>query len=815
MEPEYKLSIESLRKFVYISLLLFSASLIKAQGIHKAGYLDMKGALYALSNNSGAQLLEVGDSSLCIHDWQSSEWEKKSEVDYHSLDFVPGTFKYLADVLFKEEIYLLAKGVSISQGTERYQLFRISEGKWFQASPMQLENAQSINDLIVHDGELLLFGVFSQGLMIRNMLQFADGAWDYAGAILTRSIASDTIMDVQSYDGGLYACGIFTLEGKRYTVAYLNNGDWKPMDYPPFIDYSLNFGVYRDKLVLFGGDANERDRFHYWDGKQWTNISEGMKDVQVEHLNNLFVYKDELYAMGLFKRNNQDISLFKFDGQSWKPVLSGNVMLQSVSVTADGVLLTMEDEQFMGYHFRKRMFIRSGSPYWYAGYYLDKDNNCSYQSAIDVPFISASEAVTSNGMRFFADQDGELAIPLSREELTIKTDLPRFYKLACNLKSDRKMSFDSLGIFEAKRAVYVYESRPQAEILLRPNLSWNLQSASENEFILCLKNSGSATLKQAKLSLRFSSQFAEFWSEWPPNQLTDSSATWQIENLLPNEERCFRIRLRLDNDLAEGERLKIEADIDSDELDWQENGSKSDELDLGEGEMPEVPVYKLSAQSEILNQRTNILDYKLGFQNETGSLVTRLRFIDTLDEAIRIDTRGIHYISSHPVSLTPSYFIDGNGKYRYVLCWTMSKLELQDKELDIPGSRAFVDFRVYLRLEDEKQWEVCNQASVFVNQMEPTKTNVVCNSYSDKLTIGVLPPEKKYLKIYPQPANGKITIEGSFYHPVEFSIFDLQGRELGDYRLDVQQKHKITLRLAPGTYVLRTRHGETHKLLIF
>lgn len=804
-----------MKKLIYISILLFSTFLIKAQGVHKAGFLDMQGDLYALSTIANASVLQVGDTSLCLYNWQSVEWEKKSEVDYVTLDLVPGSFQYVADVTYKEDIYLLAKGVSISQGTEHYQLFRISEEKWFRVSPAQLESAQSINDLVVHDEDLILFGVFSEGLMIRNMLQFSGGVWNFTGAILTRSIASDTIMDVQSFNGVLFACGIFTIDGKRYTVAYLTNGDWKPMDYPPFIDYSLNFEVYRDKLVLFGGDPEEKERFHYWDGKQWTNISQGMKDVQVERLSDLFAYKDELYAMGLFKRNGEQYSLFKFDGQSWQPVLLGNAFFQSVSVTDDGVLMTMEDEQFMGYHFRKRMFIRSGFHYWYAGYYLDKDNNCIYNAGVDAPYISASESVKASGMRFFADQDGELAIPLSNGELSVQTDLPRFYRLACDLKSDRKIRFDSLGIFEPKRAVYVYESRPQAEILLRPNLSWNIQSASENEFILCVKNSGSAILKLAKLSVSFSSQFDGFWSEWPPNTLTDSSASWLIENLLPNEERCFSIRLRLDGGLVEGERLKIGADIDSDELDWQDNWGKKDELELGEGELPEKPVYKLSAQNEILSSSTNSLDYKLGFQNETGGLVTRLRFVDTLDEAIRIDPRGIHYISSHPVSLSPSYYIDQNGKYRYILNWTMNDLELLDKSIDANQARAFVDFRVYLRHEDEKQWEVCNQASVFVNQLEPTKTNVVCNSYSDKLTIGVLPPEKRHLMIYPQPANGKITVEGKLYHPVEFSVFDIQGREIGAYHLDTEQNQKMTIHLAPGTYILRTCHGETHKLLIY
>lgn len=805
-----------MKKIVAIGILfLCLISVGFSQGVYKMGYSSFNGALYSMSFEEVPAVMEFSDDKVKVHQWVQSEWEFLHELNWEQINLNKGTANLIESVRDRDTTYALIAGISMLDGVSARWLLVITPKGISAEKIHQADGADRVEHLTLHEGKPVVSGVFSNGPLIFNLLKReAPDQWVSIGNLLTRSLRSDYIQDIVGWNGQLYASGSFTIVGKTYHLAFLDNGTWKAVDYPPFIDESLTFGFYQNRLILFGRDRGHNDLVQFFDGIQWTGMSEGLENVVINQLDKFAFEGEDLYAVGSFSLFGEDFSLMHYNGKEWKMFLSdGLTEIQDIGTCNEGVMLTLKDDLIGDYHFRKRCIIKKGNPVLYTGFYLDKNQNCDYNPSIDDVFPQGAELLNDKGMTFLPDQDGEIAIPSDAETIELQAQLPQLFHMSCNVPSKRSISTDK-GIFNAKRPVSFSESKPKADLWLRPNLSWSISAGQDALFVLCVKNSGTGVLDYAELKLQFPNRFSAFTPLDPVKFVSDSMAIWEVKQLAPMEERCYRFYLRVPQDLGIDEILQIQANLESPELEWQ--GSKPvEKVNLNKKSVPSGPVYKLAAQDPYLDYKPDYIDYKIVARNLSSKTVNKIAVIDTLDPQIRIDNRGIHYITSHPAKLQPSYFIDQSGSYRYVLKWVMNDLNLADSTTAPENHAAVVDFRVNL-ITPEENWEICNKARIIFENLEPVQTNEICNAFRDKLTISVRDKETRALfGVYPNPSDGSFSINNGSADQISIQLIDAGGRLIHSCEIPSKQVQALNIRLNPGVYYIHASNGVVRQLLIY
>lgn len=804
-----------MKKFIAIGLFLIGwVNAIVGQGIYKMGYKDLNGNVFSISSGDDPRIMEFNEDKILIHEWRGSEWELLDALDLEETDLVSTSVRIIESVGLVDTTYMLIGGESSQDGMYSIVLLIVSPGGVSAEKIALADGAEKVEHITLHQGKPLITGVFSNGPVIFNLLKReSPGQWVSIGNQLTRSLRSDYIEDIAAWKDHIFACGSFTILGKTYHLASLDNGTWKAVDYPPFIDESLTFGYYQNKLLLFGRDRGHDDLIQFFDGIQWTGMSDGLEDIVINRLDKFVSEGKDLIATGSFSQSGKNYNLIFFNGSQWRVMLPIEwADVQDASASQEGFLITLKNDMMGDYHFRKRCMIKPGEPVLYTGFYLDKNQNCSYQSMSDEVFSRGAELLNGTGMTFLTDQDGEIAIPSDGEELELQAQLPQLFHLSCNEQGKRNISADK-GIFYPKRPVSFSESKPKADLWLSPNLSWSISAGEDAMFMLCVKNSGTGVLDYAELKLRFPDRFSSFTPLDPVKFVSDSLAVWEIKQLQPNEERCYRFYLRVPNDLGIDEVLQIQANLESPELDWQDV-QPVEKLNLNKKIVPQGPVYKLAAQEPYMEFKPDFIDYKIVARNLSSKPVNRVTVIDTLDPQIRIDNRGIHYLTSHPAQLHTSYYIDQSGRYRYVLKWVMNQLNLADSATSPQNHSAFVDFKVNLITPDEN-WEICNKARVIIENLEPVQTNEICNAYRDKLTIGIKDKEPwDVFSIYPNPSSGTFSVSNGSNEHIQMKLMDAGGRMIHSFTISPKQIKEFSFRLSSGVYYIQADNGTVRQLLV-
>lgn len=201
------------------------------------------------------------------------------------------------------------------------------------------------------------------------------------------------------------------------------------------------------------------------------------------------------------------------------------------------------------------------------------------------------------------------------------------------------------------------------------------------------------------------------------------------------------------------------------------------------------------------------LEYLIRFQNTGTDTAFRVIIRDTLSYAL--DITSIQAGSgSHPYTFE---IYDER-----ILKFTFDNIHLPDSNVNELESHGFIKFKVAQVLDNPNGTNIYNKAGIYFDYNEPVITNetyhLVGENFIESIIDGIteLSPKIKY---YPNPFTDYITfefedLEMSFAQPINFRLYDLQGRLL---RKESFQGHSFTFfrkNLAGGLYLFRIENKE-------
>jgi len=143
---------------------------------------------------------------------------------------------------------------------------------------------------------------------------------------------------------------------------------------------------------------------------------------------------------------------------------------------------------------------------------------------------------------------------------------------------------------------------------------------------------------------------------------------------------------------------------------------------------------------------TNILEYKIRFQNTGTAPAQKVVITDTISNHLDIET--IQFMSeSHPCDI--------DILYSNVIRWTFNDIMLPDSNSNEPASHGYVKFKIHQHPGNQISTEITNQAAIFFDYNPAVITNDVFNIIGDMEQIFTDNPEintQQQVDVFPNPA---------------------------------------------------------------
>gem|GEM_PF-4214967 len=223
------------------------------------------------------------------------------------------------------------------------------------------------------------------------------------------------------------------------------------------------------------------------------------------------------------------------------------------------------------------------------------------------------------------------------------------------------------------------------------------------------------------------------------------------------------------------------------------------------------PNMKTSFPSGAITKLVDKIDYTIQFQNMGTHHATNVRVVDTLDTRLPIE-----YIRVKGTSHPETYSLEVRNN---VLIWTFSGIDLPDSTSDPEGSKGYICYEAKVNSAFLKQGDqIDNKAEIYFDYEKPIVTNFASVYLNDTSTTSIFdhsdPDNTNPLLCYPNPSNGRFTIENNTDSPTDIEIYNLYGALILRSKLDAYESTQISLDdVANGMYLVRNEIGRTIKLI--
>jgi len=209
---------------------------------------------------------------------------------------------------------------------------------------------------------------------------------------------------------------------------------------------------------------------------------------------------------------------------------------------------------------------------------------------------------------------------------------------------------------------------------------------------------------------------------------------------------------------------------------------------------------------------TTDLDYTIHFQNTGTAIAYNVSIIDTLDSDI-IPNSLVITCTSHNVS--PEWLAPGIVRFDF------NNINLPDSTSSSLGSRGAISFTIKLHSGLPAGTQIKNKANIYFDSNSPVPTNTTTNTLFNFLGVDDLKSTAGSLKVYPNPSNGKFTLElnGMSNQTESLEIYNMFGEKVySTSGLRLQSSYALDLSsYSKGVYFVRINDGKknyTDKIVI-
>lgn len=336
---------------------------------------------------------------------------------------------------------------------------------------------------------------------------------------------------------------------------------------------------------------------------------------------------------------------------------------------------------------------------------------------IGVPGVLVGAEGTAG--QVFSTSDGNYILPLAEGEFNMNVELLGPWVIGEPLVVELS---EEIPVLTGQHIGLV-----PTELLSQPRLSMveGPTRCNEEGLLWCsLRNAGTVR-DTVIMTLELDPLYTYISSTPEPTSISGATLSWQVNDLLPFEQRNCQVVVRspdftqlgnpVENTLTAQSQLLL-APAGSDAVSWQgivtcaydPNDKQVDPI--GYGEAHAVPI------------DTDALTYTIRFQNTGNDVAFDVRLVDILDEWI--DPLSIEVVAtSHPLT---GMIADGQ-----MITFEFLNILLPDSGADLLGSQGFLKFRCRLDQSMAHLSSADNAAQIYFDQNPPITTNTVYNTFVD------------------------------------------------------------------------------------
>ncbi len=209
---------------------------------------------------------------------------------------------------------------------------------------------------------------------------------------------------------------------------------------------------------------------------------------------------------------------------------------------------------------------------------------------------------------------------------------------------------------------------------------------------------------------------------------------------------------------------------------------------------------------------TDIMEYKIRFQNTGNAPAEKVVVVDTISEFLDITTFE-PIASSHPCEI--------DFPLPNVIRWTFEDINLPDSSANEPESHGFVKFKMHQQSGNQIFTEIANSAAIFFDYNLPVLTNEVFNIIGKmhQVITDVAEINTQYqVEVFPNPASNYVqfSVNADKY---DIELYDAFGRIIRHIQgITSAEYHMPTTNISHGVYYyhIKNKNGVigTGKLVI-
>ncbi|MEA1873322.1 MAG: T9SS type A sorting domain-containing protein [Bacteroidota bacterium] len=193
---------------------------------------------------------------------------------------------------------------------------------------------------------------------------------------------------------------------------------------------------------------------------------------------------------------------------------------------------------------------------------------------------------------------------------------------------------------------------------------------------------------------------------------------------------------------------------------------------------------------------TQVLEYKIRFQNTGTALAQRVIIIDDISNYLNIE-------SFQPLSASHNYSIDFPNASS--IRWTFNDINLPDSNTNEVESHGYVKFKIHQNQGNQINTEITNQAKIYFDYNLPIITNEVFNTIGDMSHVFTSDEilESDQFSTYPNPASNFVHFSSN-ENIQRIELYDTNGRIIQIFTNVNQTKVKLSVsNYAAGLYYYR------------
>jgi hypothetical protein len=713
---------------------------------------------------------------------------------------------------FKGELYLCGSYV-FNAGNQQKNIALVYDGvEWKDIATPVIENSVQLTKYLIYNDRITLVGIFSTVQPI-NLLTYANGNWSPLGDFITYDKQDDYLTDAYIWKGKIYASGVFSkprTTGKRYLISF-DGLEWKFSPSPPFLHKNTYFAIHKKHLVLTGTlnapTISEYDYFKRYSGvgTSWETYSDGLEGIEILDVESMVSDGKVLWATGIFvQKSSKDTFYLLYNKDDYW--LRAETSLQE----AHRLIIWNKQAVIHGTHVlygtSSIAALGEGIAYVQGNVFNDLNSNC-LMDASEMGTIHHELVLEPGGHRIFTNSDGSFAFEVLKGNYTLKLVSGPFWSPTCGatalFTADK---YTNLGhVFFGMNKV---PDKVDVEVFLHDFKGQKVKAGAKEHFVLELSNNGTKDVGEFKVQVRITPASANAKFSIPPISYVDGVATWHIASMGEGTKSYIYIDIDIPNsedNLSIAYELKLSGEF-GDII----SGNNSDSISYGRY-VDDENFMKTGKQQEMLAPNTTELGYDIFFRNVGSQTVNKILVIDTLDEDIRLIRSQAHSYPDHDGFDIESRLLP-SGRYQRTFKWVFTTAELPDSASDPVGSMGHINYDLWMNEGSlPKLAVVCNQAQIFIENLEPITTNEVCS----QLTGSVPQINSAKLSIYPNPSSGTIVVTNVLDHMKTLQIMGMDGRVVMTIEAAAFEKTTFDLsHLNKGVYFIRTQGYRAYKLFL-